>query len=72
MKDITKFRTLSTREQAMVAVAVLLDGRDAVEYLSSDKDRHIALCRAASDLAELSVDLRMPLVGSLLRKVLDE
>lgn len=72
MRDLSKFRTLSDREKAIVAVAVLLDGRDAVDYLSSDKERHIALCRAAKDLAEIPADLRMPLLGSMLRKVLDD
>lgn len=72
MKDLARFRALSPRERALVAVAVLLDGHDAAEYLSSDKERHGALCRAARDLAELSPDLRMPLLGSLLRRTIEE
>lgn len=53
-----------------MAVAVLLDGLDAVEYLSSEKERKSALQRAAQDLAALSPDLRIPLLGTLLREVL--
>lgn len=67
MPDISRFRALGTKERALVAVAVLLDGHDAVEYLGSDRDRNVALTRAAKDLAELSPELRMPLVGTLLR-----
>ena len=67
MPDLSRFRALSKREQAIVATAVLLDGHDAAEYLSSDKDRKTALSRAAKDLVELPLDLRLPLVGTLLR-----
>jgi len=72
MPDISRFRALTTREKALVAVAVMLDGHDAVEYLASDKDRSSALCRAANDLADLAPELRMPLLGSLLRAVVSE
>lgn len=72
MKGTVRFRGLSIPHRAMVAVGVLLDGFDAAEYLQSDKDHHQALSRAARDLAELPPDLRMPLVGSLLRRTLDE
>ena len=72
MSDISRFRALSVKEKAVVAVAVLLDGHDAADYLASDEERQTALCRAAKDLAQLSPDLRMPLLGSLLRKALEE
>ncbi len=72
MADLSRFRALAKREQAVVAAAVLLDGHDAVEYLSSDKDRRTALARAAKDLAEFPLDLRLPIVGTLLRSVLAE
>ncbi|MFN8391709.1 MAG: hypothetical protein U0136_15580 [Bdellovibrionota bacterium] len=70
MSDLVRFRALSQREQAVVATAVLLDGHDAAEYLSSDKDRKTALSRAAKDLAEIPLDLRLPLLGTLLREAL--
>ena len=63
---------MSPRERALVAIGVLLDGHDASDYLASDKERHTALCRAAKDLAELTPELRMPLVGSLLRSIVRE
>ena len=68
MPDISRFRALSPKERAIVAVAVLLDGHDAADYLSSDKERRVALSRAAKDLAELPPDLRVPLTGTLLRE----
>jgi hypothetical protein len=67
MSDISRFRMLSTRERAIVALGVLLDGHDATQYLGSDKERSSALTRAAKDLAQLAPDVRMPLVGTLLR-----
>ena len=67
MADLSRFRALGPREQSVVALAVLMDGVEAAEYLSSDKDRRTALARAAKDLAEFPLDLRLPLVGTLLR-----
>ena len=72
MPDISRFRALGTREKALVAVAVLLDGHDAADFLGCDKERHTALSRAAKDLAELVPELRMPLVGTLLRSAIQE
>lgn len=68
MPDISRFRALGTRERAIVAVAVLLDGHDAADFLANDKERHTAMARAAKDLAELPPELRIPLVGTLLRQ----
>ncbi len=72
MPDVSKYRVLTTREQAIVAVAVLLDGSDSVDYVTSDRDRGNALSRAARDLCQLAPDLRMPLVGTLLRAALKD
>ncbi len=72
MPDISRFRALSTRERAVAAVGVLLDGHDASQYLSSDKSRSVALSRVAKDLAEFPPELRMPLVGTLLRDALKQ
>ena len=72
MADASRFRALGSREQALVAIAVLLDGHDAGTYLRSDKERHVALGRAALDLAELAPELRLPFVGTLLRRALSE
>jgi len=70
MPDLSRYRALRLREQALVCIAVLLDGLDASDYLSSEKERKSALQRAAQDLASLSPDLRIPLSGTLLREVL--
>ncbi len=67
MSDISRFRALSPRERAIVAIAVLVDGHDAPELLSADKERRTPLSRAAKDLVSLPPDLRLPLVGTLLR-----
>jgi hypothetical protein len=72
MPDLSRFRALSAREQGIVAIAVLLDGYDAAQYLASDKERGNALTRAAKDLAALSPDLRMPLLGTLLRRAVED
>ena len=70
MPNLSRLRALSPREQALVAMAVLIDGHDAVECLSTDRDRHLALTRAAKDLAELPPDLKLPLAGIVLRQAL--
>lgn len=72
MPQLGRFDTLPTREKALVAIALLLDGLDAPEYLSKDRARGAALSRAAKDVADLSPDLRMPLLGSILRTALLE
>ncbi len=72
MPDLLRLRSLAVREQAVVLIGVLLDGHDAVEYLGSDKDRAIALSRAAKDVADLPPDVRLPLAGTLLRNALGE
>ncbi len=70
MADISRFRVLQARERALVAIAVLLDGHDAADFLTSDKEKPMVLSRAAKDLAELTPELRMPLLGTLLRAAL--
>jgi hypothetical protein len=71
MADLFRFRSLATRERATVAIGVLIDGRDAVDYLAYDDQRGIALVRAAEDLVELTPELRIPLIGTLLRSALE-
>ncbi|MDD2941460.1 MAG: hypothetical protein PHC51_00695 [bacterium] len=58
---------LSSAERAMVAVAVLLDGHDAVSFLGNDTVRGEALKKAAKSLVALAPDLRLPFVGTILR-----
>ena len=70
--DIHRFRALSPHDRALVAIAVLLDGREASECLQRDAANGAALARAAADLASQPTDLRMPLVGTLLRMAVEE
>lgn len=73
MADLSRFRALSAKEKALVAVAVLLDGHDAAEFLTvSERQGTSTLSKAASDLASLSLDLRLPLVGTMLRVALED
>ncbi len=70
MSITTRFRMLEARERALVALAVLLDGLDAPDYFGGDRERGLTLSRASKDLAKLTPEVRLPLVGSLLRTAL--
>jgi hypothetical protein len=70
--DVQRFRVLPPRQRALVAIAVLLDGREAESYLENDNVNGKALKRAAGSLADQPPDLRMPFVGTLLRMALAE
>lgn len=72
MADSQRFRSLRPEQRALVAVAVLLDGREAGMYLENDAINGEGLKRAALDLAGVAPELRMPLVGTLLRDALEE
>lgn len=68
--DSQRLRGLNPRQRALVAVAVLLDGREASVYLENDAVDGAVLKQAAEDLAQLDPELRMPFAGSLLRGAL--
>jgi hypothetical protein len=72
MDSLSRFRSLSAYEQAIVALAVLLDGHDAETYLQSDSQRHLALSKAANDLSGLAPEIRLPLLGTVLREAIAE
>ncbi len=72
MSDVLSFSNLPPRERALVAIAVLLDGLEAPEYLQSELEHRAQLVRAAADLVKLAPDLRLPFVGTLLRRSLAE
>lgn len=71
MADVITFLSIPPREQALVALAVLLDGFDAADYLQCESERRGVLNRAASELARVPLELRLPLAGTLLRRALD-
>lgn len=66
------WRSLSPRERALVAVAVLVDGNDSKIYLECDADKSEELKRAAEELCSLEVDARLAFVGTALRLALEE
>lgn len=68
--DSSRFRSLSPWQRALVAVAVLMDGRESVMYLENDAVNGPGLRRAALDLAGIEPELRMPFVGTVLRDAL--
>ena len=70
--DAQKFRNLAPRLRALVAISVLLDGREAGEYLAINLTDGPGLQKAAADLAELGPDIRMPYIGTALRAALRE
>jgi hypothetical protein len=70
--DAVRFRGLPPKLRALVAVAVLLDGREAGAYLLTDADYGPDLAKAAEELASQAPELRMPFVGSALRAALKE
>ena len=59
-------------ESMRVAVAVLLDGREAALYLENDSLNSTGLSKAALELADQDPQLRMPYEGSALRLALSE
>ena len=63
---------LTAYQRALVAVAVLLDGREAVTYLANDALHGEILGEVAEELSKQSPELRMPYLGSLLRMALAE
>lgn len=66
------WRSLSPRERALVAVAVLIDGNDSRIYLECDAEKSEQLKRAADELCSLEVDARLAFVGTVLRLALEE
>ena len=70
--DSERFRALSPSDRALVAIAVLLDGREASSYLEIDAKNGLLLKNAASDIASLNPELRMPFTGTHLRAALQE
>lgn len=66
------FSSLGARYRALLALAVLLDGKEAGGFLETDSELGIVLREAARELAEQPPEVRMPLVGTLLRSALEE
>jgi hypothetical protein len=56
----------------LVAVAVLLDGGEAGQHLCYDKERGEILQRAAEELAQDELEMRLPFIGTLYREALKD
>jgi len=69
---LNRLNSLSAQKKALVALAVLIDGREANAYLKSDSILGDVLSKAAAELSELEPELRMPLAGSILREAIQE
>ncbi len=70
--SLATWRSLSPRDRALVAVAVLVDGSDSKLYLECDAERAEQLKKAANELCTLEVDARVAFVGTVLRLALEE
>lgn len=70
--DAQRFRNLPPRQRAVVALAVLLDGREGAMFLENDSLLGPALSRAAMDLSGFELELRLPFAGTMLRQSLEE
>lgn len=70
--DAQRFRSLSPRNRALVAFAVLCDGREAAQYLSNDALLGPQLKRAAEELSAQDAELRMPFAATMLRQALSQ
>jgi len=69
--SLSTWRSLSSRERALVAVAVLVDGSDSRLYLACDAEKGEQLKMAAEELCSLEVDARLAFVGTALRLALE-
>jgi hypothetical protein len=67
--SVKALKQLSAPEQAVVTLAVLLDGRDAADFLQCDQARP-ELSKVAEGLSGVALELRVPLLGSLYREAL--
>lgn len=72
MIQLERFRKLPPTNRALVAIAVLLDGREASTYLEQDAHSGAELGEVAAMVAGLGSDLRIPLLGTELRDAVGE
>lgn len=72
MIQVERFRRLPPTQRALVAIAVLLDGREATTYLEQDAHSGSELGDVATMVSRLESELRIPLLGTELRDALEE
>ena len=72
MGIIEKFMNCNSEDKALLALAVLLDGYDASDFLMGDREKGIFYAKMAKDLASIPVETRVLLLGTVLREVKNE
>lgn len=72
MSEHSALKALSERDRVLVAIAVLIDGREAETYLENDAVNSKALTRAAEHVAAQPPELRMPLLGTTIRSAIKQ
>lgn len=60
-------QNLSSKDRVTVMMAVLLDGHEAEVFLGADQ-ADAKLLKAALELLKMPLELRAPLLGTLLRR----
>jgi len=70
--DSLRVKSLAAHQRALVAIAVLLDGHEASTYLNNDSLHGAVLVKSSDELAAIENQLRLPLLGTILRTAIDE
>lgn len=70
--SLIRYKSLNADKRALLAIAVLLDGREAINYLGFDSVLDNSMQRIAEEISSLEPELRMPLLGTLLREAITE
>lgn len=68
--DISRFRVMSAKNRALVALGLLMDGSNAAYVLSHDLSLGEHYQKVCEELNSLEAELRLPLLGTLLRQAL--
>lgn len=72
MKSLQAFERLDATSRIRVAIAVLIDGKDGLDVLESDVLKGEELKKAGEALLALELDVRFPLIGTMLRLAFEE
>lgn len=72
MRSLQVFERLDPTDRIRVAIAVLMDGKDSLEFLESDVFKGEELKKAGEALLALDLDARFPLLGTMLRRAFEE
>lgn len=72
MKSLQSFEQLDVTSRIRVAIAILIDGKDGLEILGSDVFKGEELRKAGEALLALDLDVRFPLIGTMLRLAFEE